>query len=414
MGKQLVLPPGMKQVPVHWKQEFCLWHLKRGPKDSGFPSKFGGFFNLLAALNAIADYNMERLKAGLSKIGVSLHGGLELALGLGPGETNPEFAKKVNTPEAITYPDLLAWMNDESRPNFAGTPDIGGIPVAGFGREIWGNRGSYCSTDPLAREIGWWTWVEAKKILDDMRQYPWGQDAFLLNWGGNNSLDADEADPDEIVTVETYTESELWSLERQHLIRVANELGEVVKLEPKLFHPGWLVAGTTKLGAMLAAEVNKAVGKIMCTINVEFAHHWSDGANLRDGFKLLRKAGAFVDCKGRAQMHGGGGIKAGINLAAAIESKKGIKRGNLCVTPDMDYRLANITSEQMAEVRGVIRDTIAEAGIIPETWDVDKVTVLVSWDVRHAGQDDPLTMQVRSIGLLEEIIARETARLGVA
>lgn len=412
--KQLLVevPVGMKRVPVRWEQEFCLWHLKYGPKDSGFPTTMGGFRDVLYAIDTIADFNMERLNQGKKKIGFSAHGGLEIALGMGPGEINLGYAKLVNTPEAIPYPVLRSWLNDDSRYNYEGTPDFGGFPIAGFGREIWGNRGSYCSTDEQALRVGLWTWREGKKIMDDARQYPWGKNVFFLNWGGNNSLDADEADPNELVTVKTYTESELWKLEREHLIWVVKELGEPVNGEPKLFHPGWLVAGTTGLFILLAGEVNAIKnGEPWCVGNIEFAHHWSDGGDLRQGFRRLRDNGLFVNRKGRAQMHGGGGIKAGVDLGAAIEGP-GIKRGNLCPTPDMDYELDQITTEQMQEVRDSVRDTMLYAGIIPASWtDVTEVVVLVSWDVRHAGHKDPLIKQARCVNSFDGIVQEVEAEL---
>jgi hypothetical protein len=406
MKEKEIIPDGMKKVPVRWEQEFCLWHLKYGPKDTGFPSTLGGFKNLLDGLNAIADFNMIRLKEGKESIRVSAHAGLEIALGVGHGNEFPVYAGLVNTPEAIPYPVLRAWMNNKNRANFEGTPNFGGFPVAAFGREIWGNRGSYCSTNLKAVRIGKWTWYEAKKIMDDMRQFPWGENVFLLNWGGNNSQDADEADPNEIVTIDTYKRSDIWSLERDHLIWVIEELDEMVNGEPKLFHPGWLVAGTTGLFIELAKEVNAAMNnEPWCICTIEFAHLWSDGDDLDDGFRRLRKNKVFVNRKGRAQMHGGGGIKTAINLAAAIESTNGIKRGDISVTPDMDYELAHITTQQMSEVKRSIKDTIKYAGVIPETWtDVDEVVITVSWDVRHAGFKDPLTKQVRCIKLLDEMI----------
>ena len=406
MKQTVILPPGMKQVQVQWEQEFCLWHLKHGPKDSGFPTTMGGFRNLLDVMDAIADFNVARLEAGEKKIGFSAHGGLEIALGMGQGVINQEFAQLVNTPEAIPSPVLREWMNHTSRFNHAGTPDFGGFPIAGFGREIWGNRGSYCSTDKEALQVTLWSWREGKAIMDDARKYSWGQNVFFLNWGGNNSLDADEADPNELVTTKTYIESELWARERDHLIWVLKELDEPVNGEPKLFHPGWLVAGTTGLFTMLAKEVNAVKnGEPWCVGNIEFAHHWSDGGDLRQGFKRLRDNGLFVNYKGRAQMHGGGGIKASVDLGAAIEGP-GIKRGNLCPTPDMDYELSQITTEQMQEVRDSIRDTILYAGIIPEAWtDVTKVVILVSWDVRHAGYKNPLTKQARCVELFDAIVS---------
>ena len=377
-----------KNVPVVFVMEFCLWHLRYGAKDQGFTGRMSGWPNLLDALNEIANYNMERIRNGLPKAKVSFHTGLEVGLFQRPGYENNVLANLVNTPDSIPWPILVKWFNDTSRANYRGTPEIGGIPVAAFGREIWGNRGSVCSTEAWVRDIAKKCWIETVQMICEARKYWWGKKAKLLDWNGHNVYaDVDECDPNQTVTYADIYRSESWELEFNHLSYVTRELGEKVRLEPKMHHPNFMTVPTARAACQMSTDVNKATGiETGVTPMLEIAHTWGDGRQWEDDLNLLAFHGLLVDSDGELMIHGNAGYLATTNYDELL-SNQGYQLGGIAPVPDMDFRWAHCPTNLRTDQKKGLRFIVNNAGNVPESWNhVRKVEVTVAMDVRHAGQ----------------------------